>query len=507
MIRTIIYQEFLANIITFRFLLSFLICIGLVGVSTYVLMHDYEDRLQSYQLAVDAHTDEIRGIQVYSELSYRHRPKVDRKPRLMSVLNEGVEGRLGNTVEVSHNYIPVRAKQHGSDNPYLVVFRRMDLTLVFQIVLSLMALLFAYDTIVGAREDGTLPLTLSNAVSRGVLLLGKYLGGMLSLVMPVIVSMLVVAQVILLSPHATIRAPDWARLGLFLAVSLVYVSVFFTLGMLFSSQSRRSATALMLALFFWVVFVLVWPIASVFAVSKLVPLRSDADLSEEGFWALYARVGWEEASSRHRLADLWGNQYQREMDDFARKHNIAQPFDFHGSTYSDFYGQTLIGEFGGLAEELPLFHEYQRFAEELRVDYADKQWQMWQEYLNQNPIRQAKLAETVSRISPAVSYAHATAILAETDLDSHFRFLQQARQYREELVRHLRSQNAFGSGVWYNPEAGERIVKGSLPVFRERPASLLSSIGGATLDVLVLVLLNVAFFLLTYVFFLRYNVK
>ena len=137
MLKTIIYREFLTNIITFRFFLGLLICVGLVGANTYVLMRCYEGRLQSYQLAVQANTNEVRNIQVYSELSFPRCPKADKKPRLMSILNEGVETRLGNSVRVSHSMAPVKAEQYGSDNPYLAVFPRIDLTLVFQIVISL----------------------------------------------------------------------------------------------------------------------------------------------------------------------------------------------------------------------------------------------------------------------------------------------------------------------------------------------------------------------------------
>jgi len=505
MLKTIIYREFLANIITLRFLLGLLICIGLVGANAYVLTRSYEDRLQSYQLAVQAHTDEIRDIEAYSDLSIRHRPKADKKPRLTSILNEGVEGLLGNTVEVSYNLVPVKAQEHGSDNPYLAVFRRIDLTLVFQIVISLLALLFAYDTIAGARENGTLPLTLSNSVPRAVLLLGEYLGGMLSLVLPLTVSLLVGLLVMLFSPYVEISTSDWARIGLFCLVSLIYVSVFFTLGMLFSSRARRAATALMLAMFFWVVLVLVWPNASAFAVSKLMPLKSDADLSIEGLFALFAREGWERASSHHRLADLWINQYGREVDDFKKKHDVNTSFG--GMMFSFPGGETLVGEFHGPPEKLPLYQEYMKFREELRIDYADKEGRMWQEYLTQNPIRQAKLARNTARISPAAAYASATEILAETDLDSHFRFLQQAGEYRNELIQYLRDQNAFGSAAWYDREAGKKINTQGIPLFSDRPEPLLSSIGRATFDVLILILLNVAFFLLTYLSFLRYDVR
>lgn len=506
MLRIIIYREFLANIITLRFLLGLVICLCLVGANAYVLTQSYEDRLQSYQLAVQTHTDEIRNIKVYSELSYTHRPKADKKPRLMSMLNEGVGERLGNTVEVSYNCVPVRAEQYGSDNPYLVVFRKIDLTLIFQIVISLLALLFSYDTISGAREDGTLSLTLSNPISRGIILLGKYLGGMFSLVLILIMSLLIGLIVILLSPYGTVSASDWARIVLFFLVSLIYVSVFFTLGMLFSSRTNRTATALMLAMFFWVISVLVWPNASSFAVSKLVPIKSDADLTMEGFIDLYAKnKNSDEAASHHRIADLWFNQYDREVNNYAKKRGVSM--DFGGMMSSFFGGETIMGKFHGPPEKLPLYHEYLKFKEELRISYADREGRIWQEYLAEYPIRQAKLAHNITRISPASAYASATSILAETDLDSYFRFLQQAKQYRDELIQYLHDQKAFGSEAWYNETAGKKIDTKGIPLFHERPESLSSGIKRASFDISILVLLNVVFFLLTHLLFLRYKVR
>jgi ABC-type transport system involved in multi-copper enzyme maturation permease subunit len=285
----------------------------------------------------------------------------------------------------------------------------------------------------------------------------------------------------------------------------MYVSVFFTLGMLFSSRSRRAATALMLAMFFWVVLVLVWPNASAFAVSKLMPLESDADLSLEGFLALAAKEGWQKAASHHRLVDLWMNQYQQEVSDFRRKRNVDTSFG--GMMTRDPTGETLIGKFQGPPEKLPLYQEFMKFKEELRIDYADKAGRIWREYLTKNPIRQAKLARNIARISPAIAYTSATEILAATDLDSHLRFLQQAGEYRNELIQYLHDQNAFGSEAWYDREAGKKINTEGIPIFRELPEPLVSSIKRATFDIMILILLNVAFFLLTYLSFLKYDVK
>ncbi len=153
-------------------------------------------------------------------------------------------------MKVSHVVVPVKATQHGSDNPYLVVFPRTDLTFVFQIVISLPTFLFSYDAIAGERQNGTLALVLSNAIPRGKLLFGKYLGGILSLAIPLVFSLLVALLLIFLSPHVVISVSDWARIGIFCLVSLIYMSVFFTLGMLFSTWVGRATTALILTMFF-----------------------------------------------------------------------------------------------------------------------------------------------------------------------------------------------------------------------------------------------------------------
>ena len=466
-------------------------------------MRSYTHRLGDYRRAVDANTDEVRKIQTYSQLSYSRSSRAEKKSPLLSILNEGLEGRLGNSVKVSHVVTPVNATQHGSDNPYLVVFPRTDLTFVFQIVISLLAFLFSYDAIAGERQNGTLALVLSNPIPRSKLLFGKYLGGILSLTVPLVFSLLVALLFIFLSPHVVISASDWARIGIFCLVSLIYMSVFFTLGMLFSTWVGRTTTALILTMFFWVLFVLIFPRASAFAVSKLLPIKSDAHVSTEGY--IHSLLSKREDLSQHRLHESWQN-FERELEDFKKKRDFQ--LSFNGSTGSwTLRGHEYVGSFAGPPNQLPTFHDFLQFQEELNIQYADDVGRIRREYLIQNPIRQAKLTQHISSFSPAAVYWHATAILAGTDLDSHLRFLDEARQYRRELIRYLRDQNAFESEAWYNPEAFTKIGGEDIPLFRERPESLSAILSRMSFNVGVLILLNVVFFLLTYLLFLRSDVS
>ena len=176
MLRTIIYREFLSNIITFRFLMGFLVCVGLVATNTYVIVKLYEEQNRAHSRGVQRTVDRIRGIRVYSELEKTRRPQAWKSPNLLSLLlNDGVESQVGDSIQVSHGWDPVFTPSESFGTYHEI--RVVHLSMVFQIVVGLLAFLFAYDVVAGERENGTLALSLSNSVPRGVLLWGKYLGG------------------------------------------------------------------------------------------------------------------------------------------------------------------------------------------------------------------------------------------------------------------------------------------------------------------------------------------
>ena len=99
---------------------------------------------------------------------------------------------MGNEIYVYHAFVPTiwDAKKHGADNPFLSLFTSIDIALVFQGVLSLLALVFAYDALAGERERGTLRLVLTHPIRRGYILFAKYISAMLCLLVPLLISLL-----------------------------------------------------------------------------------------------------------------------------------------------------------------------------------------------------------------------------------------------------------------------------------------------------------------------------
>ena len=86
MVRIIIWREFVSNIITFRFLLGFIVCVGLVATNTVVLLRDHEQKLETYRRNQREFLERFHEIAVYSDISTSHRrPRAFKAPELLSI--------------------------------------------------------------------------------------------------------------------------------------------------------------------------------------------------------------------------------------------------------------------------------------------------------------------------------------------------------------------------------------------------------------------------------------
>ena len=167
MFLTLIRRELLDNLMTFRFAAAVVIMLLLVVANTVVLIKDYEGRLADYNTAVKNHRQELLlENKTYSDgmLSFWGTIILDRPPNPLSIFNTGLDKRLGNEIRVSHIFTPTiwDANKHAADNPYFNILTSIDIVLIFQGILSLLALTFAYDAIAGEYEHGTLRLILSH---------------------------------------------------------------------------------------------------------------------------------------------------------------------------------------------------------------------------------------------------------------------------------------------------------------------------------------------------------
>ena len=110
-------------------------------------------------------------------------------------------------------------------------------------------------------------LVVTHPVRRGQILLAKYISAMLCLLVPLLMSLLLAIILLTTSTVVSLSPGDFLRIGGIILSSIVYLSVFYLIGMLISTVTRRTGTALMLAMFFWGFWVLVYPNAVLAAIA------------------------------------------------------------------------------------------------------------------------------------------------------------------------------------------------------------------------------------------------
>ncbi|MBB3190316.1 ABC transporter permease [Halomonas cerina] len=128
-------------------------------------------------------------------------------------------------------------------------------------LIPLIALLLAYDAVVGEREAGTLLLLMTYPLSRTELLLGKFLGHGLILGVATAVGFAVAGAVIALAAEG-VALPELAiGMGRLIVSSVLLGWVFIAFAYLISAGVTEKARAAGLALVVWFLFVLVFDLA------------------------------------------------------------------------------------------------------------------------------------------------------------------------------------------------------------------------------------------------------
>ena len=188
MLRDIITKEIQDTIMSPKFVFTFLLCTILILISVYTGINNYQAEQKEHNAAVALNQKNLETQASYQALAGVG-VKINREPQVLSTVVSGVQEAVGRQASVNIAFDPSLTDSKYSSNPIFAVFGALDLTFIVKIVLSLFAILFTYDAIVGEKERGTLKLALSNKVPRDRLILGKAIGGFISLLIPLVIPM------------------------------------------------------------------------------------------------------------------------------------------------------------------------------------------------------------------------------------------------------------------------------------------------------------------------------
>ena len=337
-------------------------------------------------------------------------------------------------------------------------FLKIDWILIVSIVLSFLALVFTFDAISGEVERGTLRLTLSNSVARGIVIAGKFLSILMSLGVVLLIGILM--NLLLLSGALQLNGQEWGRIVGVFVVSLMYLSIFIALGLFVSSLTNRSATSLVILLLLWVVWVLLIPATFGTILSGL-----NQPLSTQDYKA-------QRSNQRKEITE----RYE------ARRLYEHVPTRFRPPTDATLLWAEFLNE-------------------ERRADIR-----LNKEFLATR-IHQIQVAREFNRISPTAIVQYAVESLAGAGFQRHLDFLKNVERYAETFNDFLISADRADPESLHVPFVREGMSDkpvsfASIPKFQDS-VRLGDAFKGAILDVMLLLLFFIVLFAAAHVSFQR----
>lgn len=434
MLRAIIRKECQYHLAGFRFRVGAFLAILLAASSALIAARDYNLRLQAWGERIAEHAQALSRVSVYSYLQ----PVVVRPPEPLSILDQGFDSHLGTEVAIHVYTVPAVAVGGHRGNELLVGVPAMDLTTIVTVVLGLLALLLAVDSVTCERENGMLRAVLAQGVCRPTLLAGKVLGGVLTLALPLGGALLVSLAILRFETQAELTAGHWLRIAALAMAYVVYLCLMFLLGLVVSLWKRRPSTALAASVTVWLTFILLLP-------GVVRATTEDLAGAREGRQA--ARAQRERMAARHA---------QRLAAELRSKPLRAT---FTGHTAVNFSGRAhgAVRYRQGSAAYYDALSDYFRFEVAEGMRYADRVYAV-QQQVQARQRRSERIAAGVAALSPAALLDGLSESLAGTSLAQHEQFLAACRRYRLELIRYLDRKNAFTSWRWFTDDRPERLT-------------------------------------------------
>ena len=157
-------------------------------------------------------------------------------------------------------------RQNTAEDPFLILRlfappgeSLLTFVTVLSILVPLMAIGLGFDAINGEHNRRTLSRILAQPIYRDALLLGKFLAGLATLSINLVILWLMVIGFGLIRLGIPPSAEELGRSLVFLLLTVCYAGVWLAVAMLFSIVFRATATAALISLGLWLFFAMLWP--------------------------------------------------------------------------------------------------------------------------------------------------------------------------------------------------------------------------------------------------------
>ena len=488
MLGRLIAKEILEHLMSLRFAIACVLCLTVVLCSLFIRSQDYNQVLDDYNQ--DSAIERGRIDKWDHPWRFVWQGVTERlRPNALKIFVRGTDDAYGQATRVASKE-QLRPLIRDLSNTAVPLFPSIDLVIFVGVIMSLMAVVFGYDAICGEKERGTLRLMLSYSVGRHEVLLSKWIGGYVTLVVPFLLTVIVGAVIVKIQPSVSLNDGQWGRLLLIVVFSLLYIATIYSLAICVSCFSARSSTSVMVLLSIWVILVLAVPNLSPHLAQMVCPTSNAQDVenarrtASEEIWTRVVEDKMKVYDKSHGFEDFFKGQWWRKVswEDWSQVEPIQRRRRYE-------LGLERAGHLDRLEEFGKIEHSYG-----LKMD------------------AQVRVSRWIGRVSPFSCFAMAATELADAGVLGEKRYQKQLRKYQRILCEYAHDEwlamNEYelehegkGQGPWYKVRVREvprfHYVR---PVARDY-AGMVAVEGG------ILAGMTFLLFMLSYIKFLRYDVR
>lgn len=372
------------------------------------------NKQQALQLAAKDHVrKQWESIDAMNTHGAAHYGSYAFKPvTALSSMDEGINTITGKVLRLEGHAQNEIAYSEASQSLSISKFGKLKPALLLQYVIPLFLIFLAFASVSSEKETGRLKLLVFQGTSLSKLISAKALSvwiyGLFLLIVTIGIHLLV---------NTTATDTDsFIRTALLLLAYAVYYYIIALLATWFSARLKSNAASLSTMLSLWILWTIFLPKIWGNTVDKLYPLPS--------------RQEFKAAMQKDRSKGLDGhNPADKSADEFKRKILAKYKVD--------------------KVEDLPINYDGLRMQ-------ADEEYgnNVWDKHFGNNYFilkKQKNVYQLSGIFNPFASLQSASMGLSGSDMYHHLEFLQQAENYRRNLIKTLNEKQAYGgskTGDW-----------------------------------------------------------
>lgn len=368
----------------------------------------------------------------------------------LSFFDSGVESFAGNSIFLeAHKQNSANFSEAGHSSG-LLRFGELTPAMILQLLVPLLIFFLGFVAITGERENGTLPILLSQNVSWREILYGKTLS-IISIIYAILLPVAIAGFLFwLILSGGDISTDLVVRVLFIFTFYAVFFAVCVAISVLVSAFYKTSKSSLMTLIVVWILFFIVMPrfVQNLGAIIYETPSQSEFEKQIE-----------EETSKEGDSHNPNDPKFAELKKQTLEKYNVSDVKDLPFN-----YGGFVMGK----AEEISsrIFREhYGEVLEKFRL--------------------QNRVSEILGFINPYLAVRQISSAAAGSDSANYENFQWQAENYRFEMIQKLNKMHA--EEIKIENDRGQKLSQktwGEFPAFEYKPLSFAESLSRQILSVI-----------------------